>query len=268
MRIFMTGGSGFCGTAFQKAVREGSNWSVEAPTRMEWDIRFPWVTAVPEADFVFHFAANVKARQSTQVPLEFILDNVMGTYNVLELARKIQPKLFVYISTAEALGGCGRGYLTVNAPMKPANPYAATKGAGELLAYSYFRSYDLPVVIVRTQCVWSMDQADQTKAVPIIKKTILAGQPVKIYQRSGVVGMRQWIHVDGFSRALMDLLPTAVRGEIYHIIGPERDNRQMAKLVAHRLDRELLTEPFEVPARDDVRYALEAEYHHDTGTDS
>lgn len=227
-------------------------------SRNVWDFREPWSLYVPpKRDVFIHFGANVKARQSVETPRPFVHDNIIGTFNVLELARQMNPGLFVYISSAEALGGCEKGYLGIDSPMRPSNPYAASKAAGELLTHTYFRSYGLPAIIVRTQCVWSMDQTDPTKAVPIMKETLLSGKELKIYTRNGVIGSRQWIEVDEFCARLMNLLPKAIPGLIYHIVGEELNNLEMAKIIAKKLGiKQFFSEPQEISPTHELRYAL------------
>jgi len=258
MEILITGGTGFCGRTFATIAREMIDCKVQQIDRDRWDFREAWPYAgVPTSKYFIHFGANVQARQSIDRPGDFVLDNVVGTFNVLQLARAVNPQLFVYISSAEALGGCEEGYLREDAPMRPSNPYAATKGAGELLTYSYFRSYGLPAIIVRTMCVWGMDQTDPTKYVPMVKNALLKGESVKIHTKAGRVGSRQWIEASDFSQRLLELLPKAVPGETYHIVGQELDNIQMAQIVAGRLGIPLKYETVEMPATHEFRYALE-----------
>jgi dTDP-glucose 4,6-dehydratase len=255
--LLMTGSTGFCGEAFAKTVSEKTDWQILRLDREFWDLRGPWPhPAVRQAKYFVHFAANVQARQSIERPADFIADNILGTFHVLELARAVRPDLFVYISSAEALGGCEVGYLHEGTALRPSNPYAATKGAGELLTYSYFRSYGLPAIIVRTMCVWSMDQSDPTKYVPMVKKALLEGEPLKIHMRYGKPGVRQWIEVNEFAGRLLELLPLAVPGETYHIVGEERDNIQQAQIVADRLGVPLKYEAIEMPATHEFRYAI------------
>jgi dTDP-glucose 4,6-dehydratase len=252
--ILMTGGTGFIGSHFMAGKPNCLNLS-----RADWDFRRPWWNKreLDRPDYFIHFGANVKARQSIGDPRSFLQDNVAGTFNVLELAQQIKPNMFVYISSAEALGGCAEGeYLGIDAPYRPSNPYAASKAAGEILTYTFFRSYRLPAIIVRTQCVWNVNQADQTKAVPIIKGLILNGKPVEIYSKNGVIGSRQWIDVDVFCSRLFELLPKVVAGGIYHIVGPDLDNLQMAKLLADRLKMPLKYRMTEISPTHELRYAL------------
>jgi|HubBroStandDraft_2_1064218.scaffolds.fasta_scaffold25281_3 dTDP-glucose 4,6-dehydratase len=256
--IVMTGGTGYIGKTFANLVREKTDWSIICLNHSQWDFRHPWPIgdAVPKAKYFVHFGANVAARQSIDFPGLFVADNVVGTFNVLELARKIKPYLFVYISSAEALGGCEEGYLHEGAEMRPSNPYAATKGCGELLTYSYFRSYGLPAITVRTQGVWGLDQSDPTKYASIVRNSLQKGEPVKIHARNGKIGSRQWIEGPDFAQRLLDLLPVAKAGETYHIVGQEQDNIQQAQVIADRLGVPLKYELIEMSATHEFRYAL------------
>jgi dTDP-glucose 4,6-dehydratase len=256
--MLITGAQGFIGSHFSALIEMFPDFAIRKLDRNQWDFRKPWMKGriIPKADYFIHFGANVKARESVEHPTPFMADNVVGTFNVLELARKINPKLFVYISTAEALGGCREGFLAEDAPPRPSNPYAASKAAGEVLTYTYFRTYELPAVIVRTQCVWGMDQEDPTKAVPIMRKRILDGEPVAIYVQNGVIGSRQWINVEEFCQRLLGLLPKAIPGQIYHIVGAERNNLEMAQLLCTALEMPLKYENHEISPPHELRYAI------------
>lgn len=257
MNVFLTGSTGFIGRTFKDYLFEKTKWHAYYPTRKTWDIRNPWpYPTVAEVDYFLHFAANVNAKGSIERPYDFIQDNILGTFNVLNLARQVKPKLFVYISSAEALGGCEEGYLHEGAEMRPSNPYAATKGCGELLTYSYFRSYGLPAISVRPSSVWGMEQTDPTKYLPIVRAALMKNEPVKIHARNGKVGSRQWIEGAELARKLLELLPRAKAGETYHIVGEERDNIQQAQLIADRLGVPLKYELVEMSATHEARYAM------------
>jgi len=259
MELILTGSKGFCGRTFAATVAEKTNWMMLQLSRSDWDIRKSWpYPDVPSAKYFVHFASNVQARQSIDHPEEFIADNILGTFNVLELARKVKPELFVYISSAEVLGGCDEGYLEEDAPLRPSNPYAATKGAGELLTYSYFRSYGLPAIIVRTQGVWGMDQTDPTKFVPMITNALLNGETVKLHTKEGCLGSRQWIEATEFSKKLLMLLVRAIPGETYHIVGEEKNNLKMAREIAAKLKMPLKYGFVEQSATHTWRYAIES----------
>ena len=120
--ILMTGGTGFIGSHFIPFVKKLYSW--RNLNHEEWDFREPWRNQLPDKPRYFvHLGANVNARYSMAYPRIFMDDNVTGTFNVLELARRVMPDLFVYISSAEALGGCPQGaYLNEFAPPRPSNP--------------------------------------------------------------------------------------------------------------------------------------------------
>lgn len=185
------------------------------------------------------------------------MHNTVGTFNVLELAREIRPKLFVYISSAEAMGGCEEGFLPVDAHLRPSNPYAASKAAGELFVETYFRCYGLPTIIVRTQCVWGLDQTDPTKAIPIMRGKLRRHERVNIFTKGGVIGSRQWIDVNIFCEQLLDLLPRAVPGRTYHLVGPELDNLEMAMQLAGFEGVKLKAQFTEISPTHELRYAIE-----------
>ena len=253
----ITGGTGYIGRHFTQMAEKDGSHEVRNLSRDIWDFSKPWPFGEPaRAKYFIHFGANVKARQSVETPAQFISDNVIGTFNVLELVRQVKPDLFVYISSAEALGGCDEGFLDVDANYRPSNPYAATKAAGEVLTMGHARTYGIPAIIVRTQCVWGMDQTDMSKAVPIMKAAIREGKPVNVYVKGNRIGSRQWIDVGIFCAKLIDLLPKAIPGRIYHIVGHELNNREMAELIAHLMGMSMSWVRTEISPTHELRYAI------------
>jgi dTDP-glucose 4,6-dehydratase len=265
MKVFLTGGNGFMGGHFIELLKK-QGVEIVAPTRAEWDFTQPWESSdpnvpsrdVPEnVDYFVHMGANVHAPKSLVDPEAFVQANVVGTFNALELARKMKPSLFVYISSAEALGGNADGYKTEDEQLRPSNPYAATKGAGELLTYSYFRSFELPAITVRSMNVYSLDQTDETKFVPMVRKAVETGTPLKIHVKDGKPGVRQWCHVNSFVQQLYDLLPVAEPGQTYHIIGEELDNVEIANRIADEIGKPLKVEFIRQSRTHEWRYALQ-----------
>lgn len=257
MKVFMTGGTSYIG-GHLKTLLEKSGAEVIAPTHAEWDFTKPYEGIVPEnVDYFIHMGANVHAPKSLIDPGAFVQANVVGTFNALELARVMQPKLFVYMSSAEAVGGNAEGYNDEDAPLKPSNPYAASKGAGELLTYSYFRSFELPAVIVRSMNVYSLDQSDPTKFVPMVKKALETDTPLKIHVKDGKPGARQWCEVSSFVQQLFNLLPVAEPGQTYHIIGEELNNVEIANRIADQLGKSLKVEFVRQSRTHEWRYALQ-----------
>lgn len=252
-KIVLTGATGFAGARFVEQVLTETDLqiiSLERKPRVSWDERItiiPWdFLNAPLDDFVsselmgakffVHFAACVHGLRSLTNPEEFIQGNTIGTFNTLELARKVKPELFVYISTAEVLGGKESGYSLEDDPLKPSNPYAASKAAGELLTQTWHRCYGLPVIICRSMNLYDMDtQTDESKFVPMVKKILLAGESVKIHVKNGKPGVRQWMVGTTFAHELLKLLSVAELGLIYHRIGEEMTNLEVAQKVAEHL---------------------------------
>lgn len=278
--LFMTGATGFAGNAVINEVLKNTNWKIVSFQRkrtapeslaefsrimeVEWDFRespnihqFNASLLKSEENFFLHLGADVHAMKSLQFPDAFVMSNVVGTQNVLHLAKSLKIQLFCYVSTGEVLGGCDEGeYRDENSPLRPSNPYAATKAAGELLVHAYHRSFDLPAIIVRTMNIWSMDQIDPTKFVPIVKLALASDSVVKIHTKDGRPGMRQWLHVTAFANQLLNLLKVATIGETYHLVGEELTSLAMAKRVADEMGKELKYELIRMPKTHEHRYAM------------
>ena len=267
--ILLTGGTGFAGRCLIGNILKYTDHDIISLQRrftecvglskIGWDINdsFPDDVTLPPIKYFVHLAAEVHALRSLKDPLPFVHANVVGTANVLELARRIKPECFVYVSTAEVLGGRDEGYSLEDDRLMPSNPYAATKAAGELLTYSYFRAFDLPAIIVRTMNLYGEGQNDETKFVPMIRKAISEGKPVKIHVKNGKPGSRQWIQGTNFARQLMELIPQAEFGQTYHIIGEEMTNLQIATDVAEGMGKELKCEMTRISKTHEFRYALQ-----------
>jgi dTDP-glucose 4,6-dehydratase len=273
--ILLTGGTGFAGRCLIEDILKYTDHDIislqrkypdtttnDRVMRITWDFReeYPPLAIhniLVGLKYFIHLGAEVHALRSLQNPIPFVQANVLGTANVLELARKICPECFVYVSTAQVLGGRDEGYSLEDDRLMPSNPYAATKAAGELLTYSYFRAFDLPAIIVRTMNLWGEGQNDETKFVPMVQKLIRDGKPVKIHVRNGKPGVRQWIQGSNFARQLMDLIPQAEFGQTYHILGEELTNLEMATRVVGEMRKELKCEMTRISKTHAFRYALQ-----------
>jgi len=121
-------------------------------------------------DYVAHFAAKTFVDHSIRSPGPFIQSNVVGTYNVLEQAR-LTPglKKYIQISTDEVYGQILNGSYKEDSPLNPRNPYAATKAAADGLAISYFNTYNLPIIITRTENNYGPFQGPE-KAIPVFTR--------------------------------------------------------------------------------------------------
>jgi dTDP-glucose 4,6-dehydratase len=269
-RLLITGATGYLGQCFVKEVLRSTDWEIISLQRnwgganqrvkpIPYDIRSPLSTsrwAPDPVDYIVHLAADVHALRSLKDPSSFVQTNIIGTFNLLEAARVLKPKKFVYMSTAEVLGGRDEGYSKEDDQLRPSNPYAATKAAGELLAYSYFKAFEVPVVTVRTMNLWGPTQIDETKYVPMVRKMLLAGEEIQIHTKDNKPGVRQWITGEQFVRELLRLIESGVPGETYHVVGEEKTNLQVAQEVADKMNLTMKYRLVEQPRTHEHRYAI------------
>ena len=193
---------------------------------------------IGQVDHIIHNGAESHVLRSFSYPRTFVMSNVIGTLNVLEAARKLNPKKFIYVSTDEVFGPALGKSFKENDPLQPTNPYAATKASGEFLAYSYFRSFGLPVVISRTMNMFGERQHPE-KCVPLMIRKILRGEPVPVHavetDRQWISGARHWLHARNQANALAFLLNWGVPGEKYNIGGEERRNIEIFQIIARTI---------------------------------
>ncbi len=223
--------------------------------------------AIGEVDIVVHLAAASHVDRSVVSPAEYLQDNVVGTFNLLEWARKRPIRKVMCMSTDEVFGPApeGREFFEHDA-LSPANPYAATKAAAELLCPAWANTFDVPIVVVRCTNVIGSGQ-DPEKFVPLVKHKVLNDQLVQIHADPSCKhsSTRFYIHVSDVCRAF-DTIITA--GGIlggngagrYNITGlREWSNLEVAQRIAGLLGRQLKHELVAfVPNRPkhDQRYAV------------
>lgn len=268
--LMMTGATGFAGRAVVNHVLNSTDWRIvsfqrevgifgnERIEEWEWDIREPdnSQAAVSGEAYFLHLGADVHALRSLIYPESFVRTNVLGTVNVLDLARQANVSIFAYVSTGEVFGGRDEGYSNEDDPFRPSNPYAASKAAGELLVQAYGRSFGLPTLIVRSMNLFSMDQTDPSKFVPIVRNHIESGMTLKIHAQDGKPGVRQWLHVTAFASQLVDLLKKGTVGKSYHLVGEELTSLAVAERVAAEMGKPLKYELVRMPKTHEHRYAL------------
>lgn len=234
----------------------------------------------PKPDYILNIASESHVDRSIDEPRPFIRNNVDLMINVLEYAREVKPSLVLHMSTDEVYGDAGTDeYHKEWSPIRPSNPYAASKAAQEAIAYSYWRTYDVPLVITNTMnllCPGTVSYQDTEKFVPMVVKRLLSGEEVKIHVDSnGVSGSRCWIDVRDFADAWMFLLRDFENGHFdpkymperpgvhlrLNIVGEERSNRDIAEKLASLLgvdNPKLVDEHFhETRPGHDPRYALD-----------
>lgn len=167
-------------------------------------------------DHVIHMAAQTHVDNSFYTPLQFTLDNVVGTHTLLEVVREAGTvRRFMYVSTDEVYGSTSMTEPnTVNSLLEPSNPYAATKASAEMLVKSYIHSFKLPAFIVRMNNVYGPRQYPE-KMVPKFISAILAGEPLSI-QGTGTQ-KRSMLYVKDAANALVCVFRHAKVNQILNI---------------------------------------------------
>ena len=172
---------------------------------------------VTEAEIVIHFAAETHVDRSIQDAGRFIQTDVHGTFVLLNAARSASHlRRFIQISTDEVYGTVPVGASTETDELRPRNPYAASKAGADRLAYSFWATYELPVIIARASNNYGRRQFPE-KLVPLFITNAIDNQPVPLYGDGQQV--RDWLHVDDHCRALDLLLDRGTLGEVYNIGG-------------------------------------------------
>ncbi len=268
MRILITGGAGFIGSAvvdqavaaghevlcLDKLTYAGSRENLlgvaNAPnfTFVEADIcdaqavRAAFADNRPDA--VLHLAAESHVDRSIAGPAEFIETNIVGTYTMLETAldhwRGLDDSAqgafrFVHVSTDEVYGALGpTGEFHEDSPYRPNSPYSASKASSDMLARAWRQTFGLPALISNCTNNYGPRQYPE-KLIPVIVNKAANGQPIPIYGDGSNV--REWLYVDDHARALMMLAQAGEPGRIYLIGGGEEiSNMEMARRICAIMD--------------------------------
>ena len=281
VEVLVTGGAGFIGSNFVRyglqahpewritnldkltyAGRRENLHDVMADPRHEFvhgDIADAAISGplVERAELVVHFAAETHVDRSIRAAGEFIRTDVEGTFVLLEAARRAPAlRRFVQISTDEVYGNVPTGASRETDELKPRNPYAASKAGADRLAYSYWATYDLPVIVTRASNNYGPYQFPE-KVIPLFVTNAIDDIPVPLYGDGRNV--RDWLHVDDHCRAIDLLIDRGVNGEVYNIGG---GNDVMNVDLTHRILAELgkpasLIEPVPDRPGHDRRYCLD-----------
>ena len=208
-------------------------------------------------DAVVNFAAETHVDRSIGDPDDFIRTDIYGTYTLLEAARRRGVGCFVQISTDEVYGSVEEGFSTERDPLMPRNPYAASKAGADRLAYSYFATYDLPVIITRASNNFGPYQYPE-KVIPLFVTNALDSIPLPLYGDG--LNVRDWLYVGDHCSAIDLLISRGERGEIYNIGGGNLlTNRELTSRILEYLE---LPETLIRRVRDreghDRRYALDS----------
>lgn len=294
MRILLTGGAGFIGhhtfegimkhTNHDVVILEGLNyagslcrltdiekfreWQVQGRVKLvPHNIQFPFNDYVRQfikpIDAIIHMVAETHVNRSLVDAYPFVMTNFVGTYNVLEYARSIHGlRRYIQVSTDEVYGPAKSGqYFKEDDRVRPSNPYAACKEGADSLTYSYFNSHQLPVIITRTMNNFG-ERQDPEKFIMKVMRGLLNDSEIDIHGTPDDIGSRFWLHARNHANAFIFLLENGVNGNIYHVVGEEMNNLQIAQMVADVIGRPIKTRFVDFHScrpGHDRRYALSGE---------
>jgi dTDP-glucose 4,6-dehydratase len=287
VNILITGGAGFIGHHLVEHILKNTDWNITVLDRLESGnlnrlaeidlqnrVKFqfhdlkaefnPLLTSqLGEFDYILHLAAATHVDRSITNPLSFVMDNVVSTCNLLNYAKNVGCKKFLYFSTDEVFGPAPdeikyKEWDRYNS----GNPYAATKAGAEELCLAYANTYKMPIFITHTMNVFG-ERQDPEKFIPSTINKIIKGEIVSIHSNSDKTksGSRFYIHARNVSDGILFLLDKSESGEKYNIVGEkEFSNLELAQQISNIIDKPLNYEMVDFHSSrpgHDLRYALD-----------
>ena len=307
-RVLITGGAGFIAHHVIERILRTTDWEIVSLDRLDFSgnlnrladmmqdipqdqkgrLKIVWhdlkaeinpLTAamIGDINIVLHLAAGSHVDRSIEFPMEFVMDNVVGTTNLLQYARTL-PNLdrFVYFSTDEVFGPAPEGvnyaeYDRYNST----NPYSASKAAAEEICVAFENTYKLPIVVTHTMNVFGERQHPE-KFIPMVIQKARDGEVVTVHSdpTKTFAGSRHYIHAKDVADGLMFILENlqdykhtgdygGAKCPKFNLVGPEEiDNLTLAKMIAGAVGKELqyeMTDFHSSRPGHDLRYALSGE---------
>lgn len=213
------------------------------------------VFEIEKPDVVLHAAASSHVDNSIKNSRDFVKTNVLGTHSVLDACLRVHtPEKIINVGTDEEFGSIMEGRSKEEDPLRPRNPYSATKAAADLLGQSYFHTYGLPVITTRC-CNNFGSRQDKEKLIPKVIYNIMNNKPIPIYgcgdQR------RMWIYTKDHFHAMMAIIDKGVPGEAYNIGTDDiKTNMEVVNMICEIMgDGQDLIEHVEDRLGHDFRYA-------------
>jgi len=235
-KILVTGGAGFVGSEFvRQGVKLGYRMVVIDSLTYAGDIKrikevsknikffkidicskekLEEIFKREKFDSLVHFAAQTHVDRSLQDNTPFIRTNILGTQHLIDLSIKYRLRYFIHISTDEVYGQSLKGFFKETDPLKPRNPYAATKTSGDLLVQAAIHTFKLPAIIIRPANNYGPWQYPE-KLIPVVISKSLKDQPVPVYGKGYQI--REWLHVADCAQGVFCVLEKGKAGEIYNI---------------------------------------------------
>jgi len=185
-----------------------------------------------EVDCVFNFAAETHVDNSLVDSSRFLHSNILGVKNLLELVRakrNYEMPIFFQISTDEVYGDLEQGRHTEAHPLKPSNPYSASKAAADMLVLGWHRSYQVPFNIVRASNNYGIGQYPE-KLIPKSVKYLSLGKKIPLHGDGSY--MRNWLHVEDMVSAVFQVAEHGKRNAVYNISGNhEASNKEVVAMI-------------------------------------
>lgn len=305
MRVLLTGASGFVGSHVLQHLLENTDWHIvciaswkhkglperilevldgqdrSRVTIITHDLESPITAKTAERigriDFILNLASQSHVERSITDPVPFVQNNVNLMLNMLEFARKVQPRVFLQFSTDEVYGPApDEKDFPEWSTILPSNPYSASKAAQEALAISYWRTYGVPVIITNCMNIFG-EMQDPEKYMALIIRNVQKGEDVPVHGKPDAIGSRYYLHARNVADAIMYILrtlppemyPDTDRPSRYNIVGDvEMDNLNLALTVATMMGKPLryhLVDFHSVRPGHDRRYALDGTKLQDLG---
>ncbi len=282
MRVLITGGAGFIGSHFVKfALRLHPDWHIVNLDKLSYAGNLDNLTNLPDptryqfvkgdiadhetvarlcsqgVDVVVNFAAETHVDRSILWANDFIKTDVLGAFTLLEAAREFGLKKFIQVSTDEVYGSIASGSFSEESPLNPRNPYSASKAGADRLAFAYFITHNVPVVITRCSNNFGPNQYPE-KFIPLFITNALENKPLPLYGDGRNV--RDWIYVEDHCAAIDFLISRGLPGQTYNIAGGnEIENIQIARSIVRKLRKpESLIQFVTDRPGHDRRYSLDA----------
>lgn len=280
-KVLLTGASGFFGSHLLRHILMNTDWEVfcvvswkhkgipervenalngldkDRVTMIRHDLEAPLaehtVKRLGKIDYILNIASNSHVDRSISDPRPFATGNFELIMTMLELSRELKPEIFLQFSTDEVYGPAPKGVDFVEgSPMRPSNPYSASKAAMENMAFSYWRTFGVPLIITNTMNLVGQTQDPEKYPAQLIRK-IHRGEKVTVHGKPDDIGSRFYIHARNAADAVLyivnNLPPKPYEEDVtvvpdqYNIVGEtELNNLELAQMTARLMGKELIYE--------------------------
>jgi len=278
VKLMITGGAGFIGSSVIRLLVNESNYTIINVDKLTYAGNLESLNEVAghprynfekvdicdnqqiarllreyQPDAIMHLAAESHVDRSIDGPAEFMQTNILGTYTLLEEARRYWVGLtngakarfrFHHVSTDEVYGSLGKtGYFNEHSPYQPNSPYAASKASSDHLARAWHHTFGFPLLTTNCSNNYGPYQFPE-KLIPLVILNAIEGKPLPVYGKGDNV--RDWLYVDDHARALRLVLEKGKTGETYNIGGHnERTNLDVVNTICDLLDKLIPNNRFE-----------------------